>query len=201
MRLPVIKPSTFLPSTSHTTPCHPSYSLLIVAIDRSRRPSFCFYSHLPPKPHHRPPIPAPRASRSPKQAHRPMPEMHATSTSIRSHVSHSEHNTLPPSQPSICFAIGQTWTRFRLNSPIFVCFFSYIVSQTSHSLSVFYSLHPMDITHLQYADLVRAVTLPIARHSFHFYWFSNFCPYNAAWVVAGKRYYSLKSHCPFQFHR
>ena len=143
--------SSNLPPSHHQlhTPCHLSYSLLIVAIDRSRRPSFCFYSHLPPKPHHRPPIPAPRASRSPKQACRPTPEMRATLPSVRSHVLHSKHDIPPSSQPSIYFAIGQTWTCFRLNSPVFVCFFSYIVSQTSRSLSVFYSLHPIDVIHLR----------------------------------------------------
>jgi len=142
--------SSNLPPSHHQlhTPCHLSYSLLIVAIDRSRRPSFCFYSHLPPKPCHCPPIPAPRASRLPKQARWPMPEMRATSTSVRSHVSHSECNTPLSSQPSIYFTIGQTWTHFRLNLPVFIHFFSYIVSQTSCFLSVFYSLHPTDVMHL-----------------------------------------------------
>ena len=147
MRLPVIK----LPPSRHQlhTPRHLSYSLLIVAIDRSRRPSFRFYFHLPPKPRHRPPIPAPRASGSPKQAvgrcQKCAPPRHLSE--VMSCIASATHRR-PLSQAYISQS-DKTWTRFRLNSPVFVRFFSYIVSQTSRSLSVFYSLHPTDVTHLR----------------------------------------------------
>src|SRR6266581_311463 len=55
------------------------------------------------KPCHHPPILAPRASRSLKQAHWLMPQTCATLTFVRSYVSHSERDTLPPSQAKHMF--------------------------------------------------------------------------------------------------